>query len=176
MKGLFENIYSGKKVLITGNTGFKGSWLAEWLEILGAKVKGISLEPATTPTHFDLLCSNIDTDFINICNYENLKKSINKFNPDIIFHLAAQPLVRRSYKDTLTTYSSNVMGTVNIFECAKGLKNLRAIINVTTDKCYENLEKIEGYVESDKLGGYDPYSASKGAAELIISSYRISSI
>lgn len=172
MKDLFENIYFGRKVLVTGNTGFKGSWLTTWLISLGANVKGISLPPDTTPNHFNALDLDMDTEFIDIANYEKLNKSIKKFNPEIIFHLAAQPLVRRSYKDTLTTYSSNVMGTVNLFECVKELNNLSAIINVTTDKCYENTEKIEGYSENDKLGGYDPYSASKACSEIITNSFR----
>jgi len=172
MKDLFENIYFGRKVLVTGNTGFKGSWLAAWLISLGANVKGVSLEPNTTPNHYSLLSLGIHTDFINISNYEKLKRSIKEFNPEIIFHLAAQPLVRLSYRETLTTYSSNVLGTVNLFECAKELNNLSAIINVTTDKCYENTEKIEGYSENDKLGGYDPYSASKACSEIITNSFR----
>jgi len=173
MEGLFGSIYKNKKVLITGNTGFKGSWLALWLLKLGANVKGISLKPNTNPNHHTLLNLPIETDIIDIRHYEELKTSIISYNPDIIFHLAAQPLIRYSYKETLETFNTNIIGSANIFEIAKHLNNsLKAIINVTTDKCYENREQNKGYIETDHLGGYDPYSASKACSEIITSSYR----
>lgn len=173
MEDLFGSIYKNKKVLVTGNTGFKGSWLAFWLIKLGANVKGISLEPNTNPNHFNLLNLPIETNIIDIRDYEKLKTCIASINPDIIFHLAAQPLVRCSYKETLKTFNTNVIGTANIFEIARQhTENLKAIINITTDKCYENKETNRAYLETDHLGGYDPYSASKACSEIITSSYR----
>ena len=172
MENLFDSIYKGKKVLITGNTGFKGSWLTYWLVKMGANVKGISLKEKTTPNHFSLLNLDIETDFMDINNFNELEKSINNFKPEIIFHLAAQPLVRKSYFNPLETLNTNIIGTANIFEISKKLKSLRAIVNVTTDKCYLNKEINTGYIETDALGGYDPYSASKACSEIITSSYR----
>jgi len=169
---LYNNIYKDKKVLITGDTGFKGSWLAKWLLNLGAEVRGYSLRPNTNPSHFDLLKMDYKTIFNNINDLECVLKSLNEYKPDIIFHLAAQPLVRYSYENPIETYKTNVIGTANILDAARINKKVKAIIIVTTDKCYENLEQSEGYRETDRMGGYDPYSSSKGAAELVTSSYR----
>jgi|SRR3989339_14708 len=161
-----------KKVLITGHTGFKGSWLAKWLEMLGAETYGISLESDTQPNHYDLLNLSIHSTILDIRDFKKLKSVLNEINPDIIFHLAAQPLVRQSYQDPLGTFATNVMGTANILNSSRELKNLKAVIVITTDKCYENKEIDCAYQETDPLGGYDPYSASKGCAELVVSSFR----
>lgn len=168
----FENIYFGKNILITGNTGFKGSWLSQWLIMLGANVIGYSLKPQTNPNHFEILNLDHKTYFKDINDLGELKKVINENNPDIIFHLAAQPLVRYSYSNPVETYITNVIGTMNVLEAARCNGRVKAIVVVTTDKCYENVEQNKGYVESDKMGGYDPYSSSKGCAELLVSSYR----
>lgn len=168
----FENIYSGKNVLITGNTGFKGSWLSQWLIMLGANVIGYSLKPKTKPNHFDLLNLEYKTHFQDINNLDTFTKVLNDSKPDIIFHLAAQPLVRYSYVNPIETYQTNVMGTLNVLEAARLNENIKAILVVTTDKCYENLEQSIGYVETDRMGGYDPYSSSKGCAEILVSSFR----
>lgn len=172
LEKLFNGIYKNKKVLITGHTGFKGSWLALWLQKLGAKTYGIALEPPTEPNHFNLLNLDITNFTQNICEYSKVEEILKEIDPDIIFHLAAQPLVRLSYKTPLETLSTNIMGTANVLEAAKKLKNLKAIVAITSDKCYENKEWVWGYRENEKMGGQDPYSASKGAAEIIIASYR----
>lgn len=166
------NIYKNKKVLIFGHTGFKGSWLALWLSRLGANISGISLPPENKYDHFNLLNLDIDTQFLDIRDYEGLKKKLVKFNPDLIFHLAAQPLVRDSYVDPLKTWSTNVIGSANILNAIKYARNLKGIIVVTSDKCYENKEIRRGYKEDDPMGGNDPYSASKGACEILVNSYR----
>lgn len=172
MVGHYKNIYKGKKVFLTGHTGFKGSWMTQWLSLLGAEVFGYSLAPNTTPNHFDLLKLNCKSYINNICDLNSLTKAINESNPDIVFHLAAQPLVRYSYLNPIETYNTNVMGTVNLLEACRNSENIKAIVLITTDKCYENVEKKESYLETDAMGGYDPYSSSKGCAELVISSYR----
>jgi len=171
---VFENAYRGKKVFLTGHTGFKGSWMIAWLRLLGAEVKGYSLAPETPNdlynlVHGDDLCNSIISDIRNI---ENLTKEIISFKPDFIFHFAAQPLVRRSYEQPLYTFEVNVMGTASLLEAAKQLDTDCSIIIITTDKVYENREQNYAYREDDKLGGNDPYSASKAAAEIIVSSYR----
>ena len=170
----FADVYKGKKVFITGHTGFKGSWLSLWLLQLGAIVKGYALRPYTKNDHF--IATNLDNDLVStigdIRDYSNLKKELLDFNPEYIFHLAAQPLVRDSYLKPRDTYETNIMGTVNILNAARKLKDLKAIINITTDKCYENIEKESGYKEKEPMGGYDPYSSSKGCSELITSAYR----
>lgn len=168
----FNDIYKGKKILITGDTGFKGSWLTRWLLRLGADVCGYSLKPNTKPSHFELLKMGHNTIINDVNNLEGLVNVVNDFNPNIIFHLAAQPLVRFSYENPIETYKTNIIGTANVLEAARINKNVNAIVIVTTDKCYENLEQREGYRETDRMGGYDPYSSSKGAAELVTSSYR----
>lgn len=171
---MFNSVYAGKKVLVTGHTGFKGSWLCAWLKMLGAELCGIALEPETDPAHWDLLNLGIDSFFCDIRDREKLKTIFDQFQPEIVFHLAAQPIVLRSYEIPAETFEVNVMGTVNILECCRNCKSVRAIVAVTSDKCYENREQYTGYVESDPMGGYDPYSASKGCSELVINSYRSS--
>ncbi|MDR2818683.1 MAG: CDP-glucose 4,6-dehydratase [Endomicrobium sp.] len=169
------DVYKDKKVFITGHTGFKGSWLALWLTQLGAKVCGYALPPNTEPSIFNILGlekiidRHIEGD---IRDFENLSIELNKFSPDIVFHMAAQPLVRISYKEPLETYQTNVLGTVNILEVVRRNGKVKALINVTTDKCYKNKEMNIAYKENDELGGYDPYSNSKACSELVTSSYR----
>lgn len=166
------NSYKGKKVLITGHSGFKGSWLSYWLKEIGAEVFGYSLKPITIPNHFDLLKSDLKSSYNNICDLNRFKKFINETNPEIIFHLAAQPLVRQSYIDPIETYQTNVIGTANLLESIKNNQFVKAVIVITTDKCYKNLNQSQGYKESDVLGGYDPYSSSKACVELLVSSFR----
>lgn len=165
------SLYNHKKVFITGHTGFKGSWLSLWLNRLGAEIKGYSLESDTHPNHFGLLKLNIDSEINNINEAEVLNHSIQTFQPEIIFHLAAQPLVLQSYHNPIETFRTNVMGTLNVLEAARNCKSVKAIVIITTDKVYENKEQEEGYVETDHLGGYDPYSASKACAEIVTQSY-----
>lgn len=180
-KGSLENMdiinnefWKSKRVFVTGNTGFKGSWLSLWLLQLGANVKGFSLEPPTEPSLFSLanLSQNISTDIGDIRNYEALFNSIKEFKPEIVIHMAAQPLVRDSYRIPVETYSINVMGTVHVLEAIRNVGSVRAVVNVTTDKCYENKEWLWGYRENEPMGGFDPYSNSKGCAELVTSAYR----
>jgi CDP-glucose 4,6-dehydratase len=170
---LFGHAYSGKRVLITGHTGFKGSWLALWLTQLGSLVSGVSLPPATKPSHWDLLKLSGSHDFrLDIRDSSVLHSAFDECQPEIVFHLAAQPLVRRSYRDPLETWSTNVIGTANVLEACRKSSSVRAIVAITTDKCYENFEWPWGYRENDRLGGHDPYSASKACAELVAASYR----
>lgn len=172
---MYNNIYRNKKVFITGHTGFKGSWLSIWLQTLGAKVCGYSLKPNTNPSMYRELDieNKIEKSIIgNILDYEKLEDSINDFQPEIIFHLAAQPIVRLSYKEPKLTYETNVIGTLNILEVARKCKSVKAFVNVTTDKCYENKEIARGYKEDEPMGGYDMYSSSKGCVEIMSSSYR----
>ena len=168
-----SSFWSGKKVFITGHTGFKGSWLSIWLNEMGATLKGYSLEPITKPSlYYEVNVSTImQSEYGDIRDFPKLSKSISDFKPDVIFHLAAQALVRQSYKDPIETYSTNVMGTVHLLEAARKTENTKAIINVTSDKCYENREWVWPYRENDPMGGYDPYSSSKGCAELVSSAY-----
>ncbi len=172
MESLFEGIYKNKKVLITGHTGFKGSWLALWLQQLGAKITGYSLSPPTQPNHYDLLNLECNSVISDIRDSQKLFDVFQQVKPDIVFHLAAQPLVRYSYQQPKETFEVNTIGTVNIFEAARQTDSVKAIINVTSDKCYDNKEWLWGYREIDPMGGNDPYSASKGCAELITHSYR----
>ncbi|MBS3947293.1 MAG: CDP-glucose 4,6-dehydratase [Firmicutes bacterium] len=169
---MFGNVYKDKVVLLTGHTGFKGSWLALWLKELGAKVVGYSLNLPSTPNHFELLALDIVSITGDIRDRGKLAETFNKYRPEIVFHLAAQPLVRYSYKDPVFTFETNIMGTVNVFETCRQTESIRAIVNITSDKCYENREWVWGYRENDPMGGYDPYSASKGCAELVTNSYR----
>ncbi|MBP3821505.1 CDP-glucose 4,6-dehydratase [bacterium] len=171
---MYNNIYKGKKVLITGHTGFKGSWLTLWLKFLGAEVLGYSLEPNTTPSMFEELqiyghCRN---EFGNILNEKHLEEVFKEFRPEIVFHLAAQPLVRLSYKEPVLTYKTNVIGSLNVLETARHCSSVKAFVNVTTDKCYENKEIHRGYREDEPMGGYDMYSSSKGCVEILSSSFR----
>lgn len=171
MKELFSSIYKNKTILVTGHTGFKGSWLVLWLHQMGAKVIGYSLEAPTTPSHIKLLSLDIVSIIGDIRDLNNLNKVFNTYKPDIVFHLAAQPLVRLSYENPIETYDTNVMGTLKVFEACKKA-DVKAIVNITSDKAYDNKEWIWGYRENDPMGGYDPYSSSKGCADLLASSYR----
>jgi CDP-glucose 4,6-dehydratase len=170
------NFWQGKKVFITGHTGFKGSWLSIWLQQLGAEIIGYSLDPPTVPSMFELAKVAVGMKDIrgDIRDLTKLKKVLCDSQAEIVIHMAAQPLVRDSYKFPVETYSTNVMGTVNIFEGIRVSKNVKVAINVTTDKCYENREWYWGYRENEALGGYDPYSNSKACSELVTSSYRSS--
>ncbi|MFO0180699.1 MAG: CDP-glucose 4,6-dehydratase, partial [bacterium] len=169
---MFHEQYRGRKVLVTGHTGFKGSWLALWLSRLGAKVVGYARPPETSPNHWELLklnsCQSILAD---LRDQDKLAKAFSDHQPEIVFHLAAQPLVRRSYREPHETFSTNVMGTLNVFEAAIASRSVRAIVCVTSDKVYENQESPDGYQESDRLGGADPYSASKACTEILDSCY-----
>ena len=166
--------WQGKRVFLTGHTGFKGSWLSVWLASLGTEVKGYALNPPTSPSLFDEaeVGKVIDSQIGDIRDQDALYESMLKFNPDILIHMAAQPLVRYSYDAPIETYEVNVIGTVKVLEVARSCPNLKAIVNITTDKCYENDERSQGYKEDDPMGGYDPYSSSKGCAELVTSAYR----
>ncbi|MBW8049749.1 MAG: CDP-glucose 4,6-dehydratase [Cytophagales bacterium] len=169
---LFNGIYKNKTVLITGHTGFKGSWLSLWLKKLGAHIIGYSLREYPNTDHFFDLKLDIENIFADIRDMDMLKKTIITYKPDIIFHLAAQSLVIESYKNPVLTYETNVMGTLNLLEAARNCQSVKAIVNVTTDKVYENKEQDLGYKETDNLGGFDPYSSSKACSEILTSSYR----
>jgi CDP-glucose 4,6-dehydratase len=173
MKLILQKIFKNKKVIITGHTGFKGSWLTMWLTILGARVIGFSNNFISSPSHFQLLQLNkkIIHKKLDIRNLVKLKKLIKKYQPDFVFHLAAQSIVNKSYKDPLKTWSTNTIGTVNLLESLRQLKKKCTAVIVTSDKCYENLEIKRGYHENDRLGGNDPYSASKASADIAIRSY-----
>ncbi len=166
--------WKNKKVFLTGHTGFKGAWLSMWLIQMGANLKGFSLSPNTSPNLFEvaLLNEKMTSEIGDIRNFHELNKSIVDFQPEVIFHLAAQPLVRESYLNPLITYETNVMGTANLLESCRNVSSLKSVIIVTTDKCYENKEWEWGYRENEPMGGYDPYSSSKGCVELITSAYR----
>jgi CDP-glucose 4,6-dehydratase len=171
---MFENTFKNKKVLVTGHTGFKGSWLCIWLRELGAEVVGFALEPYTKEDNFvvsrlqDLISHNIG----DIRDFNTLKKVFASHRPEFVFHLAAQALVRTSYENPKETYDVNVGGTVNVLECCRVTDSVRVVINVTSDKCYENREWVWGYRENDPMGGHDPYSSSKACSELITHAYR----
>lgn len=169
----FRNVFKGKRVLVTGHTGFKGSWLAIWLKESGAEVLGYSLEPPSNPNNFDTtnLRNRMTHIHGDIRDFSGIEKVFIEFQPEFVFHLAAQPLVRRSYDEPRLTFETNMMGTVNILELARRSSSVRVLINVTSDKCYENKEWVWGYRENDPLGGYDPYSSSKGCSELITQAY-----
>jgi len=168
------DFWKGKRVFITGHTGFKGSWLSLWLHRLGAVTCGYSLPPPTNPSLFELAQIGAKTDTIigDIRNLEALTGALEGFQPEILFHLAAQPLVRESYVSPVETYEINVIGTVNLLQAARSCNSLRSVVVITSDKCYANQEWIWGYRESDPMGGYDPYSSSKGCAELVVDAYR----
>ena len=171
---MFNHIYKGRRVLVTGHTGFKGSWLCVWLKRLGAEVCGYALAPETEPALFHVLRGQegISHHIGDLLDAEHLHKTVKDFQPEIIFHLAAQPLVRLSYAEPVRTYAVNVMGTLNVLEAARAVPSVRAFVNVTTDKCYENKETARGYKEDDPMGGYDMYSSSKGCVEILSASYR----
>ena len=168
----FGDVYRGRRVFLTGHTGFKGSWLAAWLSEMGAEVTGFGLSPPTTPNHWDLLRLSMKDVRADICNAAAVQEAVAGCRPEVVFHLAAQSLVRRSYRNPLESWSANVMGTANLLEACRSAKTVRAIVVITTDKVYENNEWSWGYRENDRLGGHDPYSASKAAAELVVESYR----
>ena len=175
MEKMVDNAFwKNKVVLVTGHTGFKGSWLTLWLKSMGAKVIGYSLDPNTAPNLYDTL--NLESDITSLIgdirDLSSLNKCFDKHNPEIVFHLAAQALVRSSYQNPVETYSTNVMGTVNILEAARLSQSVRVIVNITTDKTYENKEWVYPYRETDRLGGYDPYSNSQACSELVSSAYR----
>jgi CDP-glucose 4,6-dehydratase len=176
MKNILTDLYNtfnGKTVLVTGHTGFKGSWLTVWLKLLGADLVGISLEPQTAPSHFYAanLTDGITDLRIDIRNQVDLEKVVLNCQPDFVFHLAAQSLVRRSYENPIETWNTNVLGTLNLLESLRKLDKACATVIITSDKCYNNVEWVWGYRETDPLGGTDPYSASKGAAELVVQSH-----
>ncbi len=169
-----SEFWRGKRVLLTGHTGFKGSWLSLWLQSLGAEVHGLALTPPTVPNLFTeaLVGEGMASTIGDIRDYGTVHAVAVAFQPEVIIHMAAQPLVRLSYSEPVSTYATNVMGTVHVLEAARKAGSVRAIVNVTTDKCYENKEWVWGYREDEPMGGYDPYSNSKGCSELVTSAYR----
>lgn len=171
--GLLLEQYRGKRVLVTGHTGFKGSWLCMILKMLGADVTGYALEPDTEPSVFKLakIGERMDSVIGDVRDLAHMKRVFYACKPEFVFHLAAQPIVREGYEDPVGTYSSNVMGTVNLMECVRLSDSVRSVVNVTTDKVYENRETDRGYSEGDRLDGYDPYSNSKSCSELVTHSY-----
>ena len=171
-----KNFWGGKKVFVTGHTGFKGSWICLWLQSLGANVTGFSLEPNAEPNLFTEadVSQGMVSIIGDICDFEAISEAMKTQQPEIVIHMAAQPLVRLSYNKPVKTYETNVMGTVHLLESVRQLTSVKAVINVTTDKCYENKEWPWGYRENEPMGGYDPYSNSKGCSELVTSAYRSS--
>ena len=169
-----SSFWAGKHIFLTGHTGFKGSWLSLWLQSLGAEVTGYALEPPTSPSLFEIanVGKGMHSVIGDIRDLDSLKKTMKEANPDILIHMAAQPLVRYSYINPVETYATNIMGTVHVLEAARENKNIKAILNVTSDKCYDNKEVNRGYKEHEPMGGFDPYSNSKGCAELVTSAYR----
>lgn len=172
---MWKDTYKGKRILLTGHTGFKGSWLALWLKRLGAQVCGYALEPNTKPAMFTELAIGNQLDksvMADILHPQTLEPVFKEFQPEIVFHLAAQPLVRLSYAEPVLTYQTNVIGTLNVLEAARKTPSVKAFVNITTDKCYENKEVARGYTEDEPMGGYDMYSSSKGCVEIMSASYR----
>src|SRR5580700_2192704 len=169
-----RSYWKGRNVLVTGHTGFKGSWLLLWLDALGANVTGYALEPPTQPSLFEQagVAAGIRSIFADVRDFPRLKAAVAECGPDVVIHMAAQSVVRRGYEDPIETYSSHVMGTVHLLEALRQLARPCAVVNVTSDKCYENREFLWGYRESEPMGGHDPYSNSKGCAELVTSAYR----
>jgi CDP-glucose 4,6-dehydratase len=172
--GIRPDFWQGKRVLLTGHTGFKGSWLSLWLQSMGAHVRGVSLTPPTDPALFDVarVAEGMEHRIADIRDFDKIKALVAEFRPEILIHMAAQPLVRLSYHQPIETYATNVMGTVHVLEAARQAGSVRAIVNITTDKCYENREWVWGYREDEAMGGHDPYSSSKGCAELVSQAYR----
>jgi CDP-glucose 4,6-dehydratase len=168
----FGEAYRGRTVLVTGHTGFKGSWLCFWLQELGANVVGFALPPSTDPNHFNLLRLPMASVMGDIRDLSAVYQTLNTHQPEIVFHLAAQPLVRRSYREPLETFNTNVIGTANLLQACRSTPSVRAFVNVTSDKVYENVESMAGYRETDRLGGIDPYSCSKACAELVTQCFR----
>ncbi len=168
------DFWYGKRVLLTGHTGFKGSWLSLWLQSMGAELHGLALKPPTTPALFDeaRVGEGMASVIGDIRDFATVLATVEACKPEIVIHMAAQPLVRYSYRAPIDTYATNVMGTVHLLEAARHVDTIRAIVNVTTDKCYENKEWVWGYREDEAMGGYDPYSNSKGCSELVTSAYR----
>lgn len=166
--------WRGKRVFLTGHTGFKGSWLSLWLHVLGAQVTGYALNPPTEPSLFEIcrIDNLVDSVIADVRDAESLAAALHRAAPEIVIHMAAQPLVRDSYRIPVETYATNVMGTVHLFEAIRACSSVRAVVNVTTDKCYENREWLWGYRENEALGGYDPYSSSKACSELVTAAYR----
>ncbi|MDP2688480.1 MAG: CDP-glucose 4,6-dehydratase [Deltaproteobacteria bacterium] len=166
--------WKNKKVLVTGHTGFKGSWLSLWLQMMGANVTGVSLPPPTSPNHFEAadVAKGMASVLADVRDHEKLQAIMAGHRPEIIIHMAAQPLVRYSYQNPRETYATNVMGTVNVLEAVRQLGGVRSVLVVTSDKCYENKDRLRGYREGEPLGGHDPYSSSKGCAELVTAAYR----
>lgn len=172
---LYNNFFRGRRVLVTGHTGFKGSWLSIWLKELGADVIGVSLDPKTERDNYVLsgIGSKIYADLrVDICDSNEVQKVFDKYQPEIVFHLAAQPLVRLSYDEPVDTWQTNVIGTINVMEAFRYCESAKVAVMITTDKCYENRESNHSYTEDEPMGGYDPYSSSKGACEIAISSWR----
>lgn len=169
-----NSFWRNKKVLVTGHTGFKGSWLSLWLSMMGAKVAGYSLAPPSEPSMFEVsrISEVVDSTIADLQDVDKLWELIGRFKPEVVFHLAAQSLLPYSYTNPVETYATNVMGTVNLFEQLRKCPSVKVIVNITTDKCYENDDREVGYKENDKLGGYDPYSSSKACAEIVTSAYR----
>lgn len=176
MRHTFNNVFEGKTILVTGHTGFKGSWLSIWLRELGANVVGFALEPYSENDIFVVagVDRKIKSNIGDIRDFNQLRDFFDVYNPEIVFHLAAQPLVRLSYEHPKLTYDTNIGGTINLLECCRASTSVKVIINVTSDKCYENREWLWGYREDDTLGGYDPYSSSKACSEIITAAYRSS--
>jgi CDP-glucose 4,6-dehydratase len=170
------SFWQGRKVFLTGHTGFKGSWLSIWLQTLGADVTGYALEPPTEPSLFELAAVGqlVKSVIADVRDLDRLKAEMQLASPEIVIHMAAQPLVRDSYKIPVETYATNVMGTVHLLEAVRATPSVRAVVNVTTDKVYENREWVWGYRENEPFGGYDPYSNSKGCSELVTAAYRSS--
>lgn len=174
MEGINPNFWSGKRVFLTGHTGFKGSWISLWLQSMGAELYGLALTPPTMPSLFKeaKVGAGMQSTFGDIREYSVVLSAMQACRPEIVIHMAAQPLVRYSYQAPLETYATNVMGTLHVLEAARHVGTVKAVVNVTTDKCYENKEWVWGYREDEPMGGYDPYSNSKGCSELITSAYR----
>jgi CDP-glucose 4,6-dehydratase len=172
LAGLNQALWKGRKVLITGHTGFKGSWMARVLQMLGSEVSGFALAPDTDPSHFDLLKLDMNSKIGDIREPAPIADFVKKTQPEILIHMAAQPLVLKSYEDPRGTYETNVMGTLNVLEAVRMTPSIKAVVVVTSDKAYENRETTRPYSEDDPMGGYDPYSSSKGCTELLTSSYR----
>jgi CDP-glucose 4,6-dehydratase len=174
VRGINPNFWQGKRVLLTGHTGFKGGWLSLWLQSMNAELLGVALNPPTQPALFDVarVREGMEHQIADIRDYEKIKSLMAAFMPEIVIHMAAQPLVRLSYQSPVETYATNVMGTVHVLEAARHVDTVRAIVNITTDKCYENKEWSWGYRENEPMGGHDPYSSSKGCAELVSNAYR----